>query len=372
MPIPLHLIWTSGPEIFASGIFQFRWYTLLLVAAVLAARWIFLRYMSRTAVSSDAAKTWFNRSVVGMLVAARVIHVVCFQPYLIKARPWQILLPFDFSDGFRFTGTQGFSAMGAAAGLLLMIWLASRKLKVSFGTVAAPALTVFLLVMAVVRVGDFMNSDQFGIPTDSKAGVIFTNPEQRGLMKVPCCVMRTPDGENPLTQVKATKGVTLIHHETGFKPVILYLWFKQGSAEQLVREFLIGDVKAYLFDHKDHFYEPGDDALHYTIFYEEDNTYIARVQTVGVARHPFQLYEAVVFFVLFLFFNRYLRKADEMSARVAGVLLSLPFGLHFLLDFVRDAKQLAWVPLHTEQVLSIALVVAGLMVLLTSRRKATA
>jgi prolipoprotein diacylglyceryltransferase len=368
MTLPLHIIWSGSPEIFSSGIFQFRWYTVLLVLAVITARFLFMRGLESSGVQKKSAQSYFLVLLISSLLLARIVYVLGFDFSILKNRPWQLLLPFSFKGGFRFLGTQVFSMPGALAGILVGIWIIKRFLKssLSFTALVIQALIPFLLIMFLVRVGDFFNSEGYGLPTESKAGVVFASPVERGMMRVPCCVMRTPDGENPLTKVVAEKGNTLIHHQTGFKPVILYLWYKPGSNEQLVREFLIGDVKAYLFDRKDHFYEPGDDALHYTVFLEADNSYIARVQTVGIARHAVQIYEALTFLLLFVIFYR--RRNELMVRDAAGIILFVFTTIHFVMEFLRDGKFMKNFPLHTEQLITIPFIVAGLILIITARK----
>ncbi|MBM3178257.1 MAG: prolipoprotein diacylglyceryl transferase [Bacteroidetes bacterium] len=361
MFLPLHLIWTASPEIFSSGIFQFRWFTILLLLGILLARKFYIDQTKKLPSSDiDFSRLFWVVIVVGLIVG-RLLHVVFNQSYLFRMRPWQAVFPFEFDGGFRFMGTQGFSALGIFLGMLLASWLFTMRSKVRFAPLAGILVKCFLIVMIFVRLGNLFNGEQYGTPTDSKAGVVFAGTDQRGLMKVPCCVMRTPDGENPLSKVKSVEGNTLIHHQVGYKPVKLYLWFKPGVAEQLVREFLIGDVKAYLFDHKDHFFEPGDDALHYTIFLEEDQTFIGMVQTVGIARHPFQIYEAIVFLILLVVFLRsnWIKNAPYAS----GLMLVLFSALHFGLDFLREAQNLKWLPLHAEQLMLVPVVVLGILLL---------
>ena len=60
--------------------------------------------------------------------------------------------------------------------------------------------------------------------------------------------MRNPNGENPLDTVSVKRGNAMLHKGVGFQPLLAYLFFKDGATEQLVNEFLIGDVKTYLFE----------------------------------------------------------------------------------------------------------------------------
>ena len=70
--------------------------------------------------------------------------------------------------------------------------------------------------------------------------------------------------------------------------------------KQLVKEFLIGDVKTFLYDNSQYIYESGEEPLHYTIFQETEDVFTGRVKTTGIARHPVQLYEAACYLLLFI------------------------------------------------------------------------
>ena len=363
--ISTNLIWTVGPQIFSAGVFQFRWYTVLLLAGILLVRWLFLKKVSGLAGSGNGWDGWFIRAVAVSVILARLVHVLLFQPYLFRLKPLQVLLPFDFSGGFRFLGTEGFSAWGALAGLMLVIWWASRRSGVSFRQLSGLVLPLWLLLMGFVRLGDFLNSEGYGRATESPAGVVFARPELNGLMKVPCCVMRTPDGENPLVKVHAVKGVTLVHQKTGFRPVIMYLWFKPDINEQVAQEFIIGDVKGYLFDHPDHFYEPGDEPIHYTLFQEKDGSFIGRIQTIGVARHPLAIYE-MCFFLLAFFSLMRLRQLP-LEARGGWALVILSLG-QFLFGFLSFVEKPLIGPLSTVQLTALVFLLIGAAMVAASRR----
>lgn len=364
----LALIWTVGPKIFSTGPFQFTWYTIFLLAGVLLARWIFLRRMVKAGPVAEQASGWFIGSVVVAVFFARLVFVLIEQPYLFRLRLWQAFIPFDFNGGFRFLGTDGFSAVGALAGVLFMAWWYGKKSGIGFRKLGGLAAMLFLLVMAFVRVGDFLSSSRYGTPTDSPLGMVFARPELDGLMKVPCCVMRTPDGENPLVQAKAVDGVTLVHHKTGYRPVILWLWFKPGINEQVAQEFIIGDVKGHLFDHPDHYFEPGDEPIHYTLFQEEDGSFIARIQTIGIARHPLALYEALFFLLTFLLIRRFTKSEHDHQA---GLALLAGLSGHLLFDFLREAPALGFIPMHAEQVACIPFIMLGAALLLVCKKSSS-
>lgn len=363
------LIWSGSPQILSTGVFQFKWYTFLLLAGFVIARWIFLRATDKLGVERSVAARWVIISVVSATLAARLVYVAAFQPFLFRLRIWQAFFPFEFQGGFRFLGTQEFSAIGAWAGVLLVVWLASRSLRISFNKLALPAVKGLMLLMVFLRLGDFLGSERFGVATESPVGIIFTGSDMQGLMKVPCCVMRTPDGENPLLKVVPATGNTLVHHQTGFRPVILYLFFKPEVGEQVAQEFLIGDVKGYLFDHSDHFYEPGDEPLHYTLYQQEDGSFIGRIQTVGVSRHPAQLYEMLAYLLLFFALYRFRGKTIGQSA---GLCLALFFTVYYLLDYLREAPVIKGGPVHLEQVMCVPFVVLGLVLLVIGMRNSRA
>lgn len=229
-----------------------------------------------------------------------------------------------------------------------------------------------LVIIIFLRVGNLFQSEYFGKPTDSPIGILAVDKIEQGLLKVPCCAMRNPNGENPLDTVSVKKGKAMLHEGVGYKPLIAYIFFKDGATEQLVNEFLIGDVKTYLFELSDQVFEPGTEPLHYTIFVDTANNYMARIQTIGLARHPLQLYEGAVFLILMIvlirYWNKHLKKLQ--AGRMAGLLLMSISGIHFMIEFMNVLTRplIKSVPLTIDQYISIPIFLVGVALVIASSK----
>ncbi len=187
--------------------------------------------------------------------------------------------------------------------------------------------------------------------------------------------MRAPGGKNPLDFVTVKKDDALTADSAGRSPMILYTFFTPGANEQLVNEFLMGDVKTYLFDRSEFVYEPGTEPLHYTIFVEKD-VYTARIRTMGIARHPVQVYESICCLILFslLYFIWKKYKAGTPSGRIFGFFFTLYWSMLFATSYLKENE----VPLmdglavSIGQLVSITLLIVGIVVLAYSYKKAPA
>jgi len=369
----LNFIWNIDPDIFSFGPFQLKWVTLLLVAGLLAGRKIIFFLSRKEGSSLTDAGTVFIFSLLGAIIGARLFYVAFIEPDILINKPFQIFFPFEFSRGFRFVGGSQFSMVGALTGVIIGLLIYARLKSKPFLPLLNKGLFVLIVLLIFARTGNLFQSEYFGKPTDSPTGILFVNKIEKGLLKLPCCAMRNPGGENPLDTVKVKPGKEMLHKSTGYNPLLVYLFFKDGATEQLVNEFLIGDVKTYLFDLSDIIFEPGTEPLHYTIFVEGVDHYMARIQTIGIARHPLQLYEGIAFLILFIFMFLYLKNKnwELQEGRMAGIFIMAISGIHFLIEFLNVLTRpfIKSIPLTIDQYLCLPLFLLGAVILITSQKK---
>jgi len=72
-----------------------------------------------------------------------------------------------------FTGYAGLASHGGAAGILISLWLFSRKYKMKFMDLTDKIALVAPLSGAFIRIGNFINSEIIGNVTDMPWGVVF-------------------------------------------------------------------------------------------------------------------------------------------------------------------------------------------------------
>ncbi len=368
----LNFIWNINPDIFSFGPFQLKWLTILLVVGVLAGRKLLSYMFKKEGANSGEVGSVFNFTLVGAILCARLFYVAFIEPDILFNKPAQILFPFEFSQGFKFVGIGQFSMLGAIAGAIITLLIYAKLKSRPFLWLLDKGLVLVLVIIIFVRVGNVFQSEFFGKPTDLPTGILAVDKIEKGLLNVPCCAMRNPNGENPLDTVSVMKGKAMLHEGVGYEPLIAYVFFKDGATEQLVNEFLIGDVKTYLFELSDQIFEPGTEPLHYTIFVDTANNYMARIQTIGLARHPLQLYEGVVFLVLLIvliwYWNEHLKK--HQSGRMAGLVIMSISGIHFMIEFMNVLTRplIKSVPLTVDQYLCIPIFLFGVVLLVTSSK----
>jgi phosphatidylglycerol---prolipoprotein diacylglyceryl transferase len=372
----LSFIWNVSPDIISVGPFQLKWVTALLVIGILAGRKLLQYVFKKEGASSSEVGLLYSLVLIGAVVGARLVYVTLIDSDILFNSPAKVLFPFEFNRGFRFIGEHQFSMLGSMVGVILTLLIYAKVKGKRFLWTLDKGFMLLIVVLVFLRAGNLFQSEYIGKATDSAAGVLFVNKLEGGLQKLPCCAMRNPDGENPLDTVQIRNGNQMLHTGVGYKPLIIYLFFKDGATEQLVNEFLIGDVKTFLFDQSRLVYEPGTEPLHYTIFVEGvANNYMTRIQTIGIARHPLQLYEAIAFLLIFIFIIRYWNKnhMQLQPGRIASLLIIFVSCFHFLIEFLNDMNRplIKAIPFTMDQYLCIPLLIFGIVLWMKSAKAET-
>lgn len=369
MALLSYFIWNGRPEIFTLESFELRWYGLFFALGFLISQQILYYIYRKEGKPESDVDTLTIYMVVATIIGARLGHVIFYQPEIIWESPLSVFLPFEFSP-FKFTGLQGLASHGGAIGILTAIWLYSRKKKPgqNYFQVVDRIVILVALTGALIRLGNFFNSEIIGVPTNSPVGVVFAGElthaledsrfDPRGIIE---SVSFQKNDEPPASM------------ETGRVPLSIYILFKDGVKEQEARpmiEFTVNDLLSNrLYEH----FQEGQQPLDYELTTLKDGTQAARINTLGIARHPAQLYESVscvfLFILLFMIWKRYER--DLPTGRLFGIFLIVCFGLRFVYEFLKE-NQVSFedkLPLNMGQILSIPLVVAGIIVLVYSYRK---
>ena len=363
-----YIIWNGSPEIFTIGSFELRWYGLFFALGFLISQQILYYIYRKEGKPESDVDTLTIYMVVATIVGARLGHVIFYQPEIIWEEPLSIFLPFEFSP-FKFTGLQGLASHGGAIGILFAIWLYSRKKKPgqNYFQVVDRIVILVALTGALIRLGNFFNSEIIGLPTDSPIGVVFAASLTEAL--------EDPrfDPQGAVESVAYSKIDSIPGTGNGREPMSVYIFFKEGVQEQEARpllEFTVKDLIANrLYEHFDEAAGP----LQYQMTRQENGALAARIHTIGIARHPAQMYESIscvfLFILLFTIWSRY--KENLPTGRLFGIFLIVCFGLRFVYEFLKE-NQVSFedqLPLNMGQILSIPLVVAGIFVLAYSYRK---
>lgn len=361
-----YIIWNGSPEIISIGTFALRWYGLLFALGFLLSQQVLYYIYRKEGKPEKDVDTLTIYMVVATILGARLGHVIFYQPELFVTDPLSILLPFEFSP-FKFTGLQGLASHGGAFGILFALWLYSRKKKPgqNYLQVLDRIVIVVALTGALIRLGNFFNSEIIGLPSNNPFSVVFVNKITEGIMDVKYT-------SNPAEYLKVEKDKTLPAGANGRVPINLYVIFKKGSTQDQITSFLEGDVKRYLSHYNEFIDEPGITPLNYKLDTDSNGVTAARVSTFGIARHPAQLYESIscvlLFIILFMIWKTH--NGNPPTGRIFGVFMIILWSLRFAYEFLKE-NQVDFennLPLNMGQILSIPLFIAGILILIWSYR----
>jgi phosphatidylglycerol---prolipoprotein diacylglyceryl transferase len=365
-----YIIWNVSPEILSLGTFSLRWYGLLFALGFLISQQIMYYIFRKEGRPEKHVDTLTVYMVVATILGARLGHVIFYQPELFVTEPWTILLPFEFSP-FKFTGLQGLASHGAAFGILFALWLFARKKvhQMSYIKILDRIVIVVALTGALIRFGNFFNSEIIGKPSDNPMSVVFLNRVTEGLIDY-------RKQTNPVDFIKVEKNEDLPIGAHGRVPITLYVFFKPETSTETANSFLNGDMKYFLNYYNEYVDEPATEPLQYQIINEASGTIAAKVDTFGISRHPAQLYEAIscviLFLVLFLIWNKDKEKLPD--GRIFGIFMIVLWSLRFVYEFLKE-NQVSFedeLPINMGQILSIPLMIAGIIILIWSFRNSAA
>lgn len=370
MAILSYIIWNGNPDIFTVGTFELRWYGLFFALGFLISQQILYYIYRKEGKPESDVDTLTIYMVVATILGARLGHVIFYQPEIFWEEPLSVFLPFQFSP-FRFTGLQGLASHGGAFGILFALWLYGRKKKPgqNYFQVLDRIVIVVALTGALIRLGNFFNSEIIGLPTDNVTGVVFVNPLTESLED------ERYDPQGIIESVAYRENDSLPEASNGRVPLSVYVFFKNGVQEQEARSMIEFTVKGLLSTRLSEFFDEGAGPVDYEIAPQQAGNLAARISTYGISRHPAQLYESIscvfLFLLLFWIWRRYKEKIP--TGRLFGIFLIVCFGLRFVYEFLKE-NQVSFedqLPLNMGQILSIPLVAAGILVLAYSYRKKT-
>lgn len=172
----LAVTWNVDPVFFSIGSIHIRYYSLCFILAFFISYILFKRFFKDAGFKVELLdKLTFYYVIPATLIGARFGHCLFYEPAYYLSHPFEIILP--ISNG-EFVGYQGLASHGAAIGILVALILYSRRYKISilwlFDRIGiAVAVSGFF-----VRLGNLMNSEVFGKPTDLPWGFCFLRSQE--------------------------------------------------------------------------------------------------------------------------------------------------------------------------------------------------
>lgn len=167
--------WNIDPVIFMlSATFPIKYYGLLFALGITVAFLTVKKIYQKEGSSVHDLDTLLIYIVLGTVIGARLGHCLFYEPEYFFQHPLEILLPIKKIDGsYQYIGFQGLASHGGTIGVLLAIVFYCMKFQKPLLTVLDRLAIAAPIAGTFIRLGNLMNSEIYGIPTDGTWGFVF-------------------------------------------------------------------------------------------------------------------------------------------------------------------------------------------------------
>ncbi len=314
----LGITWNPDDTLFTLGFLQIKYYNLLWIVAFVVGWFIMKRIFLNEKRSIQQLDSLFIYTVLATMLGARLGHVFFYDWSYYKNHLLEILLPirerageslFGLINGYEFSGFTGLASHGAAIGIIVGMYLLSRRHKeLKMMWVLDRIVIPVALGAFCVRLGNFFNSEINGKITDES--FLFATRFVRDSDDMP-----------------AGKAMALTKAET-------------------------------------------PDAAYAAI---ENNPEFSQYLEAIPFRHPAQLYEGFLYILVFLILYLLYWKTDKknQSGYLFGLFLVLLWTIRFFVEFVKKSQggfEESLGLLSTGQWLSLPFIAIGLYFMFKPRK----
>lgn len=354
----LFILWDIYPEIFPDSSIPLRWYGLFFAMAFLFGQWIITYIFKKEGKPEKDVDSLTYYMIAATVIGARLGHCLFYDPGFYLSNPIEILKIWE----------GGLASHGATVGILIGMWLYARKRPdQSWLWILDRIVIVVALGGSFIRMGNLMNTEILGKPTDIPWAMVFTNPIHRAILH--------SEGDR-IDQLKIVKnGKDTVINNLSFQPLQFQFIFgrdkMQGTSVEAFRTSSIPRILDFV--------NKGEALVWYdeTLSqpkegYDEKGRRTLEFRAYGIPRHPAMVYEAlstfILFVVLFLMWKRNIGKVPE--GRLFSIFVVLLFTTRFFYEFLKENQVdfESTLPINMGQILSIPLVIGGLWLLVRTYR----
>jgi len=159
-----HFVWSLNPIAFSLGPITVFWYGILFALAILAGlhfmKWVY----TQEGKDVEELDSMFLYIVIGIVVGARLGHVLFYDPSYYFANPEKIIAVWE----------GGLASHGGGLGVILALYLFARKYKLNYLWLLDRVAIPTAMFGFFVRMGNLMNSEIVGIPTNISWAIVFS------------------------------------------------------------------------------------------------------------------------------------------------------------------------------------------------------
>lgn len=161
-----YITWTADPAIFTIGSREIRWYALMFILGFGFGLWLVRKMWKQEQLPERWFEYLFYYTFFGMIIGARLGHVLFYNPGYYLANPIEILKTWE----------GGLASHGGTLGIIIAIyfysrWVTHKSMLWAFDKLVVPT----GLVAAMIRLGNLLNHEIYGHPTDLPWGFRFVD-----------------------------------------------------------------------------------------------------------------------------------------------------------------------------------------------------
>lgn len=350
------ILWNVSPEIVSIGPLTLRWYGLFWALSFLVGYYLVIGFYKKEGKNPLQVDTLSVYMIIGTILGARIGHFLFYEPELLMTKPYQLL----------FVWEGGMASHGAAAGILLTIFIYSRKFKEERFLYVLDRLVITIAIAGCfIRLGNLMNSEIIGKPTSANYGFLFVHGIEETLME---------EHGDIIKKVRISKNEERINDaQYPLRGIDVELTIQSRFKGGDVKSFIEEDVARYLSESRQVWEDqkivipPG---FAYVTSKNTKGQDVVTLKLFAVPRQPSQLYEAFSSFLIFLtFFLIYrVRKGNIPEGFLFGLFCVILFSLRFYYEFGKE-NQVDFednLSLNMGQILSLPLIAAGIFTIVRS------
>lgn len=157
-----YIDWTVSPQ---WGFL--RWYSVCFAVGFIVGYFIMKRIFKREGADLDWLDPLLMYLVLATILGARLGHCFFYDWAYFSQHPLEIILPVRFEPEFQFIGYRGLASHGGAIGILIALWLFSKRVsKTPYLWILDRIVIPIALTGTFIRLGNLMNHEIIGKPTD--------------------------------------------------------------------------------------------------------------------------------------------------------------------------------------------------------------
>ena len=369
------ILWDPNIFLYQGDFISVRWYSVLFISGFVIGRFLVVGAYKREKRYDTTVDLQMLYMVFGILIGSRLGHVIFYEPEILSRGIQEI---FFFWKG-------GLASHGAAIGILSGMALYSFKIEINsfkinfidrlrrgynYLQVMDRMIIAVAIGCALIRMGNFFNSETIGLQTQSSYGVLFVNPSEERIKSQLPFVKKVSFYE---TGVFYKVGQPLLNTKIFFDNEE----YKEDRIKESVKKTLINLHPEKVYANSS-IINPFKGQVKYTFKRNNSNFYM-EYETVGVYRHPAQLYESLIYLIIgiIMFIVLYRYTINLRHGSLLAFFFITAFGGRFFLEYFKENQvknellelnNLLGISLNLGQLLSIPFVLVGIYMFFYNRK----